>query len=431
MMTSLVGQTLLKRYYLRVLIGSGGMADVYQAWDSMRSATMAVKVLRRDLSHNPQFSRLFQREAGLLKQLEHPHIVRVYEFERENDLAFITMDWVQGQSLAKLVAKIKQPFSPEQISQILQPVCSALYYAHQNQVIHCDVKPSNILIDQNSKTLLTDFGVARVAAEDHQGGTAPYMAPEQFSRGRIDGRTDVYSLGVTLFELLSGGSLPYVGNTKGAVGNSTTERIAWEHLNLPLPRIQQYNPKVSDAIATVLYTALNKQPENRFATPIDLWQAFEHARQHPDQPGGTGSTRLDLTMAGTVSVPAVPLPAPVPESPVALEPEPASRTRGFPWARKEAQLYCHFGEHSGQTFIIPAQGFRIGRSSQNDLRLSENSVSRRHAVLWVAAGKTYIRDEGSSLGTWVNDEKIRDVVLLKNGDKIQIGREQVFEYRGR
>ena len=145
-MASLTGKTLINRYYLREKVGSGGMADVYQAWDNLRSTRLAVKILRRDLVVNPQYIRLFNQEASLYKELEHPNIVRIYGFEREGDIRFIVMDWVSGSSLSDLIAKSRKPMNVEKISQILGPLCSALHYAHNNKVFHCDVKPGNFPI---------------------------------------------------------------------------------------------------------------------------------------------------------------------------------------------------------------------------------------------------------------------------------------------
>src|SRR5690606_4717807 len=119
------------------------------------------------------------------RQLEHPNIVRLYEFDKEGDIAFIVMDWIEGTNLRQAIADHIRPFTPEEVMYILQPVCSALNFAHQNQVFHCDVKPGNILLHVDGRVLLTDFGVARLSTEKIGGGTPPYMAPEQFSGGVV------------------------------------------------------------------------------------------------------------------------------------------------------------------------------------------------------------------------------------------------------
>src|SRR3972149_67516 len=165
-MPELLDATLLDRYFLRKHVGSGGTADVYLAWDKLRSTKMAIKVLRRDLANNSRFFQMFAREAELLRKLEHPSIVRLYEFERDGENVFIVMDWIEGINLRQAIVNQKRPFTMEETLPILQPVCSALNYAHQNQVFHCDIKPANILLHADGKVFLTDFGVARLSTEN-------------------------------------------------------------------------------------------------------------------------------------------------------------------------------------------------------------------------------------------------------------------------
>src|SRR3972149_724015 len=216
-MSDLVGQSLLQRYFLRQHVGAGGMADVYAAWDHLRSAKVAVKILRPDLASKPRFFRMFAKEAELLSDLTHPNIVRLYEFDQQDDIAFIVMDWVDGANLRQAIAQRRKPFSLVETAGLLQTITSALHYAHQKSVYHCDVKPANILLHEDGRVLLTDFGVARLAAEQGGAGTPPYMAPEQFLGERVDERTDIYALGVTVYEMLTGGQFPFLGSHPGIV----------------------------------------------------------------------------------------------------------------------------------------------------------------------------------------------------------------------
>lgn len=407
-MTDLTGHTLLNRYFLREHIGSGGMADVYQSWDNLRSAWMAVKVLRRDLAATPRFFQLFAKEAEWLRKLEHPNIVRLYEFDRDNDIIFIVMEWVDGASLFKKITDRKEPFSLDDISRILQPVCSALFYAHKKQVFHCDVKPSNIMEQKNGQILLTDFGVARLATDEVGGGTPQYMAPEQFSGGAIDARTDIYSLGVTLYEMLSGGRVPYSGDSSESLGSTLRERVAWELQNMPLPPLRKYNNRVPEAVETVICMAISKDPNHRFASTMELREAFEHARLVDERGRGKDATVIGL--------------------------KPTSQTKKAKYLQKQKRLrdphlYGRSGERSGQEILIDPKGLSIGRSRKNALQLRERSVSRRHALIWLSKNKCYIRDENSSLGTYVNGQRIYKPIILQNGDVIQIGYYQVFEFR--
>jgi serine/threonine protein kinase len=410
-MTNLVGKTLKNQYFLRELAGAGGMADVYQAWDTMRSTRMAIKVLRRDLATSPRFFKMFAKEAEVLRKLEHPNIVRLYSFENEDDIIFIVMDWVQGGNLRQAIQERQRPFKLDEVSHILEPVCSALHYAHQSNVYHCDVKPANILLHEDGRVLLTDFGVARLAYEREGGGTPPYMAPEQFAGGQVDARTDVYALGITLYEILSGGQVPFRGDSKNTPGQTTREKIAWEHQNLSLPPILQFNPSLPEGVFTVVETALNKDPELRYPTPMAMREAFEHARMRPRQKASSTPTLLHPVQ--------LPIKQPV-SKPVLTQ----AITTG-------KHLYCRSGELARHNIPITRLGITIGRGVNNQVRLQERSVSRTHvSILWTKRG-IYIRDEQSSLGTMINGQRITAniPILLHHGDVIQIGYYQIFEFR--
>jgi len=252
-MTNLVGTTLLKRYFLRSNLGSGGMADVYLAWDNLRSAQMALKVLRRDLVVSKEFYRRFAREAELLRKLEHPNIARLYEFERSGDIVFLVMEWIEGSSLRDVIHEEKVVFTTDKVAQLLLPLSAALFYAHQKNIFHCDVKPANIMLQKNERIFLTDFGMARFAMENLSGGTPPYMSPEQITGGKIDARTDIYAMGITLYEMLSGGYAPFRGEHANSKGSTLKDRIAWEHLNLSIPPLKQFNVSINSDIKVYLF----------------------------------------------------------------------------------------------------------------------------------------------------------------------------------
>ncbi|MCD4672145.1 MAG: serine/threonine protein kinase, partial [Anaerolineaceae bacterium] len=294
-MADLCGVTLKNQYYLRQLVGSGGMADVYEAWDGQRSAQVALKVLRRDLEKNPRVIRMFEQEATLLKQLAHPHIVRLYEFEKQDGLYFLVMDWMDGKNLREAITESKTRFTLPQISGILQPVASALAYAHSQNVYHCDVKSANILINTRGEVKLTDFGVAHIAQEVGREGTATHMAPEQFQGKPVDARTDVYSLGVVLYELLSQGQVPFTGENASIQSDSPRELIGWEHLNLRVPSLRHNDRSIPEAVEQVVMTALSKLPQDRYASPLDLWESFEHSLSVKDRAGSSNGPTAFLT----------------------------------------------------------------------------------------------------------------------------------------
>jgi serine/threonine-protein kinase len=162
-MPSLVGQTLCNRYRVDDQIGRGGMAEVYKVWDKDRTTYLALKLLREDLAQDRVFLRRFKREAQTLAKLQHPNIVRFYGLEQDDMLAFMLMDFVEGTSLRAEIFQLDgEPMATERIVEIMRPVCSALNYAHNQGMVHCDAKPGNIMIDSSGKVLVTDFGIARM-----------------------------------------------------------------------------------------------------------------------------------------------------------------------------------------------------------------------------------------------------------------------------
>ncbi|NIM96064.1 MAG: protein kinase [Anaerolineales bacterium] len=431
-MADLVGQSLLNRYYLREHVGSGGMADVYATWDNLRSVKLAVKVLRRDLANNPRFFQMFAQEAELLRKLEHPNIVRLYEFERQGEFVFIVMDWVEGTNLRQSISDRKEPHSLEEASEILLPIISALHYAHQNKVYHCDVKPANILLHVDGRALLTDFGVARLAAEEGGGGTPPYMAPEQFSGEGIDGRTDVYALGITVFEMLTGGVLPFRGITPDSVGTTTKERIGWEHIYCSIPSPRSFNGSIPESIENVILTALAKHKNARFSTPMALWEAFEHARAVSGRSGRARRPSIERTFIAPEPSPRKPrVRSRLPSTP-ARRPHDPDKRRELGIIAGQPHLFGRGGELAGHGIPITSNGLTIGRSGNNHVQIRrDRSVSRLHARIIRTRRGVYIRDENSSLGTFVNGQKVAGPTALNHRDVIRIGYYNEFEYRER
>lgn len=417
-MSNLVGTTLRNRYFLRQMVGAGGVADVYLAWDKLRSAKMAIKVLRHNPEKHSSLFQMFAREAEVLRKLEHPFIVRLYEFDREGKNAFLVMDWVDGTNLRETIANRGGPLSLGEVSQILEAVCSALNYAHQNRVFHCDIKPANILQHVDGRVLLSDFGVARLVADKHGGGTPPYMAPEQFLGQEVDARTDIYALGITMYEALSGGNVPFRGESPSSQGSTIRERIEWEHCNLLLPPLRDFNPKLPEAVINVIEKALSKDPSQRYPTTLALKEAIEQARAYAP----TQDKRSSPTLHPTIPKIPQPAPKPLPQKPRALKPH--IRIKG-------PYLLGQSGEWRGQAIQISKQELTVGRSRGSQLRLRERSISRAHATILRTRRGVYIRDEKSLLGTYVNGQRINGPIRLKHGDVIQIGYDQVFQFRER
>jgi serine/threonine protein kinase len=383
------------------------MADVYYAFDRVRSTHMAVKVLRRDLAARRDLRHSFEEEAKILGKLQHPNIVRFYEIKSHEDITFIVMDWVNGGNLRQRIDAWNRVFTLREVLQILEPVCKALSFSHNMEYFHCDIKPSNIMLHENGKDVfLTDFGVARLAADKKGGGTPPYMAPEQFS-GHVSAQTDIYSLGVAVYEMLSGGRLPFHGDAKSP-GSTTRERYEWEHKNLTFPPLSQFNRNLPGDVFATVDKALEKNPRNRFSTAVTFYETFMKAVD--------SSTVIDLSPPPSTPIP--PAPSPVPRPGHELKPG-------------TKYLIGRSGEKTGEMIPLLRQEVIIGRGNNSYLRLQERSVSRIHAAILLTKRGTYVKDVNSLLGTYVNGQRIPPGVPIKlnNGDVIETGHGQIFEYQ--
>ena len=279
-MNDILGRTLLNRYRLDALIGEGGMARVYRATDLMRGATVAVKVLREDLAEDREFVRRFRKEAQTLAQLNHPNIVRFYEFGNEGHRAFLVMDYVDGITLRRHILDANAPLAPELIRNVVRDVGSALGYAHSQGIIHRDVKPGNIMLARDGRILLSDFGIAKMADSATittvAPGTPAYSSPEQVLSRPLDYRTDIYSFGIVLYEMATG-QRPFNGDTAPETLASTTERIRWEQVKGAPADPCRLNPGLPLEVARVIGLAMQKEPGQRWQTMGEMIAALERA----------------------------------------------------------------------------------------------------------------------------------------------------------
>ncbi|MFC2028633.1 protein kinase [Chloroflexota bacterium] len=276
---NLVGKTISGRYRVEAFIAAGGMGSVFKALDLKRNIYLAMKVLHGDLAEDPVMFRRFKREARALQKLTHPNIVPFYGLGETRDFVFMLQQFINGPTLKEIIKrKNRQPLTERETLIFLKSICSALGYAHSAGVVHCDLKPANILIDQGGQIYLGDFGIARhidsTVTTMADAGTPAYMAPEQILGKSVSSATDVYALGVLLYEMLSG-RRPFLGTEKGAEGTGRTnrERIRYAHLNLqPInPRVR--NPKINEQLASAILQALEKDPGKRFQSCHALMNA--------------------------------------------------------------------------------------------------------------------------------------------------------------
>jgi serine/threonine protein kinase/Tol biopolymer transport system component len=277
-------------YHIVAVIGKGGMGVVYQAYETKLTRYVALKVLSRRYADDLNFVSRFWQEAKAAANLEHPHILPIYAYGEHDRYHYIAMQLVRDGSLADLLQG--KPLLSKQMGHIVNQVGSALDYAHIQNVIHRDVKPDNILISRHSGCLLTDFGIAKLLEATSQQtqvgisfGTPAYMSPEQIRADEnIDGRSDVYSLGVVLYEMATG-RVPFQG--------TTIQAIQAQHLHKPPPPPRDLNPALPKAVADVILKALAKDRDERFATAGELGQALQAALPESLEPGAVGAAILE------------------------------------------------------------------------------------------------------------------------------------------
>jgi len=277
----LIGKT-LGQFEIIEEVGRGGMATVYRARQQSMNRTVAVKVLPRHLLHDPSFYERFEREVDVIAHLEHPHILPIYDYGQADGTPYIAMRFLGGGSLEQTI-KRGLP-SLEDVERPLRQISQALDYAHQQGIIHRDLKPGNIMLDESGNAYLSDFGIARVLGSDLTGsmiiGTPAYMSPEQANGLPIDGRSDIYSLGIVLFELLTGRE-PYSAETPMAV--------LLKHINEPLPSVRDFRSDVPKPVEDVITKAVAKEPDERFSSAGDMAKAYTAALRG-ESPSMTSST---------------------------------------------------------------------------------------------------------------------------------------------
>jgi tRNA A-37 threonylcarbamoyl transferase component Bud32 len=267
------------RYVLEELIDTGGMAAIWRARDQVLARMVAVKLLRQDLAGDPEFAKRFQREAVAAARLTHTNIVSVYDTGVDDDISFIVMEYSDGRNLSQVMSE-RGPLEPEEAAGLICPVLSALAYAHANEVIHRDIKPANILVGNDGRVQVTDFGIAKAAfaGTDLQTtgkalGTVRYLSPEQVQGSEVDARSDLYSTGLVLYELLTG-RVPFQAESDMAVALMRLSQA-------PIPP-RAFRGGIPRDVEGVVLRALAQRPEERFQSADSMLAALERAAGSAD-----------------------------------------------------------------------------------------------------------------------------------------------------
>jgi serine/threonine-protein kinase len=265
-MSTLLGTTLNGRYRLEARIGTGGMSTVYRALDETLQRQVAIKLMNREVATDSDQLERFRREARAVAQLSHPHIVGVIDAGEDAGRPYIVFEYVEGETLKERIRRLGRLPVTDAVAYAIE-IARALGAAHARHIVHRDVKPQNVLIDEEGRAKVTDFGIARTLDEDGLTadgrvlGTTDYVSPEQALGQRVTGQSDLYSLGIVLWEMLTG-EVPFRGENQVAV--------AMKHVREQLPDVQSKRPEVSAALAAVVETATAKRMEDRYADDAEL-----------------------------------------------------------------------------------------------------------------------------------------------------------------
>jgi serine/threonine protein kinase len=399
-------------------IGAGGMAMVYKAYQPKLDRFVAIKMMHESFSQDENFMARFEREARIVARLDYPHIVPVYDYDNYENQPYLVMKIVEGQTLKQQMRN--NPPSIDELLIILDKIGKALHYAHEAGVLHRDIKPSNIIIDERGEPYLTDFGLARIT---HQGestmsvdtmlGTPHYISPEQ-AKGEtnLDARTDVYSLGVVLYELVTG-RVPFIADTSYAIIHDQIYKAP------PLP--SELDEEISPNIEAVLLKALAKNAEDRYATPVALVDDFRRAV--------TGESSLAQRWSGKSKRAAPPIPqppaVPAPYIPQPAPPDPISDRSAF--GRQRGQSKQHRRELRTARKHIRRELKRARTDARRGLQRHDvHQQVERYA--W-RPGKRWTEDVHGRKGFYSQEELDAMDASLTDEDRIRLRVEKRIEAR--
>lgn len=380
-----IGRSLKGRYKINELVGRGGMSAVYKATDPNLKRDVAIKLIHSHFSNDGDFIRRFQTEAASVAALHHTNIVQVYDFDNEDENYYMVMEHIPGGTLQEhldFLRKTEEKLPINRSVRIILDICEALEYAHNKEIIHRDIKPANIMLDDQGRTILMDFGLVKILnATSHTAtgaiiGTARYMPPEIIRNELPDKRSDIYSLGVTFYQMLSG-DLPFHADS--------VISLMMKHLHDPVPDLSASHPSIPQKLVRIVNKAMEK----------DRGKRYQSANEMADD------LRRFLSTLETVSV-----------------------SLAFSSSQKDmplGYLKLKLADGSRYEFQVSKSEVTIGRNPTNDIIIQDEKMSRSHARFeFDAEGKVRIFDTESTNGVRVNGIKITRAVITPR-DVVQIG----------
>jgi serine/threonine-protein kinase len=374
---SWIGRSLGGRYQIEEILGRGGMSAVYKATDPKLKRTVAVKLIHPHLSRDDDFIRRFKTEAASIAAFRHTNIVQVYDFDYDGENYFMVMEYIAGGTLQdqlRQLKKLENVMHPERAIRIIIGVCDALAYAHKLGAIHRDIKPANIMLADEEQPILMDFGLVKILnATSHTAtgaiiGTARYMPPEIINNETPDERSDIYSLGITLYEALT---------SRPPFNAESVLTLINMHLNDPVPDLSALRPDIPHGLMSIVNKSLEKDRNDRYSSAHEM---------------GLDLKRILPTL------------------------------RTVPGSKAEfGHLNIRLPDGSGLEFGVSKPEITVGRGETNDVVIDDERVSRSHARLVInARGEVKVIDTGSTNGVMVNGVKVKETVI-RPGDVIEMG----------
>ena len=368
---SWVGHVFNNRYEILELLGQGGMSAVYKANDPNLKRVVAIKLIHAHLSNNPDFLRRFEEEATAVAQLRHPNIVQVFDYNHEDSTYYMVLEFVPGETLQARLQRLNQAGRRMPVEEAIRytiDVCEAVDYAHKRGMIHRDIKPANIMLDIHGHAILMDFGIAKmVGSQTHTAtgavvGTAMYMSPEMIQGETPDPRADIYSLGVTLFEAISG-QPPFKADS--------AMTLMMMHLNDPVPDLHRLVPGVPEILIGVIEKALAKKREDRFASAADMARALKVVLGRIQSGAADNATATENQLPGAPAT----MPEQRPSSSTYIETSPEAPRVPPPMPSIQSQnTYVELGQYQApNTYQQPAQS---GQYTPNQAGISQTYAAQ-------------------------------------------------------